>query len=126
MLLSYTERGHPIQETGLYQAQARPVQYLEKSILGRPKLLLTYSGETDNVGKDVPMSPEDLKRERIRIKRLARLSADETGEGPFEEGDMVHVESLGYGVVKWLGFLKLKRDSLIAGVEFVRLLYYFK
>ena len=86
----------------------------------RPTLILPADGEVGDIEEDMPMSPEDQKREKIRIKRLARLSADETGEGPFEEGDMVHVESLGYGVVKWLGFLKLKKDSLIAGVEFVR------
>ena len=92
-----------------------------------PKLLETAEEDTRDVEPDeartklIPqpalLSPEDEKRRKIRIKRLARFSSDNTGEKPIEEGDMVMVDSLGYGVVKWLGELK---KQLIAGIEFVR------
>lgn len=68
--------------------------------------------------KASPRSPEEEKRHRIRIKRLARLSSDEIGEGPFEEGHMVHVESMGYGVIRWLGQFQ-RNNKLTAGIEFV-------
>ena len=67
--------------------------------------------------KPILASPED-ERQKIRIKRLARLVSNETGEGPFEEGDLVHVEPFGYGVMKWLGNME-KNDKLVAGIEFV-------
>ena len=77
------------------------------------------------VSPEVPVSPEDSQRQKVRIKRLARLLSDQTGQGPFEEGDLVTVDKLGFGVVKWLGQLSGKSEKsasgkLIAGIEFVR------
>ena len=68
-----------------------------------------------------PRSPEDDARHKIRIKRLCKFEADKIGEGPFDVGHMVRVESLGYGVVKWIGIIFLGTDKLTAGIEFVSL-----
>lgn len=95
----------------------------------RPKLMGMMDGDTEDVEideakmkpvpKPSPKSPEDDTRHRIRVKRLVRLVADETREDPFEVGRMVHVESIGNGVVKWIGLFP-RTDKLIAGIEFVR------
>ena len=114
--------GNPVQET--------PV------VPGRPRLKVRMENDVEDVevddgkkqfpSKPIAMSPEDKERQRIRIKRLARLKSDQTGQGPFEEGDMVMVDKIGYGVVKWLGQFITKSpsnrsavDKLIAGIEFV-------
>lgn len=71
--------------------------------------------------KSPPMSPEDKLRHELRLKRLARLSSDKTGEASsYGEGSMVKVDSLGYGVVRCLKEMKTKSGHLIAGIEFVR------
>lgn len=80
-------------------------------------------GRKNLPSQPIAMSPEDIQRQKIRVKRLARLLSDQTGQGPFEEGDLVMVDKFGYGVVKWLGQLSMKKSTsgkLIAGIEFVR------
>lgn len=115
MCSAYVVGGHPIQETTTVTA-----------VPERPKLMGLDEDaedvEVDDaklVSKPSPRSPEEEKRHRIRIKRLTRLSSDEIGEGPFEEGHMVHVKSMGYGVIKWLG---QRNKGLIAGIEFVSII----
>lgn len=75
-------------------------------------------GKKSSVSKPAA-SPEDEERRKIRIKRLANFSSRKTGEGPFEQGDLVVVDQFGYGVVKWLGILNVTKE-LSAGIEFVR------
>ena len=64
--------------------------------------------------KPVLLSPAEEQREQIRIKRLIKL--DHTGQELFEVGDMIKVDKIGYGVIKWIGEIAGK---LSAGIEFV-------
>ncbi len=67
--------------------------------------------------KSVSISPVEKERELIRKKRLIRLESDRTGQERFEEGDLVMVDKLGYGVIKWIG--ELAAGKMSAGIEFV-------
>jgi hypothetical protein len=105
--------GYPIQET---------------TVVGPPKPPELYGvkEDTDDLEVEVdeakkkssPASPPDDMRHKTRMKRLAKFESDKTGQGPFEEGSMVQVDSFGCGVVKWIGVYP-KTDKLTAGIEFV-------
>ena len=66
--------------------------------------------------KPVPLSPAEEKRQQIRMKRLIRLELDHTGQEHFGEGDMIKVDKIGYGVIKWIGEIAGK---ISAGIDFV-------
>ena len=66
-------------------------------------------GKTDSV---------DDERKMRKIRNLKRLHHNKTGEGPFEEADMIRTKE-GYGVVKCIF---LEDAALKAGIELVSIL----
>lgn len=125
-ILDSLEKDRLIERTGMHALELNSLLFQFKICVGsgypiqeiapipeQPRLIGMMHGDAEDVEVD------EIKKKLVCSPNPAAARRPPTGEASFETGDMVSVKTMGYGVIRWLGYLTSSKDQLIAGIEFV-------